>query len=146
MSDNNNSNNNNNNNNDIPVLAAAGEDAYSMAITTGIRNDKLHYLHDLIVWHGSSLALVAAADGILRNEFNLPNPNQEFATWRALGARPYYWAIPQEGGTTMELASCLRCVLDGVWSSMEDEDDETSPAASLDYKTTSDHDNNKNYN
>ena len=104
----------NGNNAVVPLsFAPPGDDGYLPLQNNNSNSNS----NNELIWHGSSLALLAAADAVLRQEFNMAHVERDFAKWHQLGARPYYLtAIQQSSSASPTVMSCLRCVLDGAWS------------------------------
>lgn len=92
-------------------LALPGEDSflsYPGPISKRFQDDPP------MVWHGSSVALIAKATTLLNEEFSDIDPEEDFEKWRNIGARPYFITVLE---TSQVMTCCLRCVLDGDWSS-----------------------------
>jgi len=83
-----------------------------------------------IVWHGSSLPLIAKGTTLLNEQFSESNPEEDFSKYIKIGAQPYFLAVAQETEKyELEILCLLRCILDGEdWvyndpSSAHDNDD-----------------------
>ena len=64
-----------------------------------------------IVWHGSSLPLIAKGTTLLNEQFSESNPEDDFSKYRKIGAQPYFLAVTQETDKyELEILCLLRYV------------------------------------
>lgn len=103
--------------NDAVELASPGEDR-CLAFAPSAMRTTFSTASSTLVWHGSSIAILAKADALLRQEFTIKDPEKDFRKWRRLGARPYCFAVANAAdgaSSAMSMCCCLRCLLDGDW-------------------------------
>jgi hypothetical protein len=68
-----------------------------------------------VVWHGSSMALIAQGTTLLNETFNEMDPEQDYEKWGKIGARPYFLAVLLQSSQVM--SCCMRCLFHGDWNS-----------------------------
>ena len=70
---------------------------------------------NILLWHGSSLPLIAKGTTILNEQFRESNPESDFSKYKKIGAQPYFISVAKQLTDAYEHELQITCLLRMHW-------------------------------